>query len=95
MQLNAKLAAMARTGQPFSSGHRNLFRRHGEDPLVSNAFWYVGRIRYTAKMFDLLGTTIKRALNAHAQKSRKVLVLDLDNTLWGGIVGEVGALGIF
>ena len=71
-----------------------LFRRHGEESLVSNAFWYVGRIRYTAKMFDLLGQAIKQALNAHAQKSRKVLVLDLDNTLWGGIVGEVGALGI-
>ena len=25
---------------------------------------------------------------------KKVLVLDLDNTLWGGVVGETGALGI-
>ncbi len=27
-------------------------------------------------------------------KARKVLVLDLDNTVWGGIVGDVGATGI-
>jgi FkbH-like protein len=95
VRLNAKLAAIARARvNLLVFDIEVLFRRHGEDALVSNAFWYVGRIRYTAKMFDLLGQTIKRALNAHAQRSRKVLVVDLDNTLWGGIVGEVGALGI-
>ena len=95
MQLNAKLADIARTRvNLLVLDIEVLFRRHGEDRSFPDAFWYVGRIRYTAKMFDLLGQTIKRALNAHAQKSRKVLVLDLDNTLWGGIVGEVGALGI-
>jgi FkbH-like protein len=95
MQLNTRLAALARTRPNLLVLDVDvLFRRHGEDALISRAFWYVGRIRYTAKMFDLLGQTIRRALNAHAQKSRKVLVLDLDNTLWGGVVGEVGALGI-
>jgi FkbH-like protein len=95
VRLNTKLAAMARTRVNLLVLDIDvLFRRHGEDSLVSNAFWYVGRIRYTAKMFDLLGQAIKQALNAYAQKSRKVLVLDLDNTLWGGIVGEVGTLGI-
>ena len=33
------------------------------------------------------------ALRATTVGSRKVLVLDLDNTLWGGLVGEVGARG--
>jgi FkbH-like protein len=94
-QLNARLAAIAKTRRNLVVLDLDvLFRRHGEDALVSNAFWYVGRIRYTAKMFDLLGETIRRALDAHAQKSRKVLVVDLDNTLWGGIVGEVGPHGI-
>jgi len=71
-----------------------LFRRHGEDALVSNAMWYAGRIRYTARMFEVLATTIRQALAAHAQKSRKVLIVDLDNTLWGGIVGELGPTGV-
>lgn len=31
---------------------------------------------------------------ALAGRSRKVLVLDLDNTLWGGVVGDVGAGGV-
>jgi FkbH-like protein len=95
MQLNTRLAAVAKTRPNLVVIDLEiLFRRYGEDTLISTAFWYVGRIRYTAKMFELLGQTIMRALDAHAQKSRKVLVLDLDNTLWGGVVGEVGALGI-
>jgi FkbH-like protein len=94
-QLNARLVGIAKTRPNLLVIDFDvLFRRHGEDALLSNAFWYVGRIRYTAKMFDLLAETIKRAIDAHAQKTRKVLVLDLDNTLWGGIVGELGPLGI-
>ena len=71
-----------------------LFRRHGEDALLSDAFWYTARIRYTARMFELLAETIRQAIDAHAQRCKKVLVLDLDDTLWGGVVGETGPLGI-
>ena len=35
-----------------------------------------------------------RYLRALAGRSRKCLVLDLDNTLWGGVVGEQGPLGV-
>ncbi len=93
--LNARLVSIARS-------HPNLLlldlelllRRHGEDALLSNAFWYTARIRYTARMFDLIADTIRQAIDAHAQRCKKVLLLDLDDTLWGGIVGELGPLGI-
>jgi FkbH-like protein len=93
--LNSRLLSLAKT-------HPNLlvfdiellFRRHGEDALISNSFWYAGRIRYTARMFELLAETVRNAINAYAQKGRKLLILDLDNTLWGGIVGDVGPSGI-
>ncbi len=93
--LNAKLVAIGKS-------HPNLLlldldplmRRHGEDALISNAFWYTARIRYSARMFELLAQTIRQAINAHAQRCKKVLILDLDDTLWGGIVGEAGPLGV-
>jgi FkbH-like protein len=71
-----------------------LFRRYGESALLSNAFWYAARIRYTARMFELMANMIRPALEAHAQRVKKVLLLDLDDTLWGGIVGERGPHGI-
>lgn len=71
-----------------------IFRQHGEDALLSAPFWYLGRIRYTNRMFRSLAKTLHQLVDAWANRSRKVLVLDLDNTLWGGIVGETGPLGI-
>lgn len=34
------------------------------------------------------------AIRSLTKARRKVLVLDLDNTLWGGVVGETGPLGV-
>jgi FkbH-like protein len=93
--LNAKFVAIAKSRPNLLLLDLDpLIRRHGEDALISNAFWYTARIRYSARMFELLADTIRQAINAHAQRCKKVLVLDLDDTLWGGIVGEVGPLGV-
>ena len=45
-------------------------------------------------MFKKLAWEVRLLVDAYLGKSRKVLVLDLDNTLWGGVVGEVGINGI-
>jgi FkbH-like protein len=37
---------------------------------------------------------VRRFVQAKIGLSRKVLALDLDNTLWGGVLGEVGAAGV-
>jgi FkbH-like protein len=42
----------------------------------------------------LIAQAIARAVAPLFRPRRKVLVLDLDNTLWGGIVGEVGCEGV-
>jgi len=68
---NTRLAAIARRRPNLLLlDIEMLFRRHGEDTLISNAFWYAGRIRFTGKMFELLAQTIRRAIAAHAQRSR-------------------------
>lgn len=38
--------------------------------------------------------SVSRVILAILGKSKKVLVLDLDNTLWGGVVGDAGIEGI-
>jgi len=93
--LNERLIALARkTANLVLIDLGVIVRRHGEAALMSSTFWYAGRIRYTKQMFRILATTVQQALEAYANRSRKVLVLDLDNTLWGGIVGELGPLGV-
>ena len=93
--LNDRLVALAKANANLLIFDMELlFRRYGEEALLSGALWYAGRIRYTARMFDVLGATLRQLLATRGQACRKVLVLDLDNTLWGGLVGELGALGV-
>ena len=49
---------------------------------------------FSARGVYRLAEHIWAGIRAVTTGPKKVLVLDLDNTLWGGVVGEVGPLGI-
>ena len=42
----------------------------------------------------VLAELVVRHVAAHRGMAKKVIVLDLDNTLWGGVVGEAGLAGL-
>lgn len=54
----------------------------------------LGHIPYTPSFFTALGTLIARKLYALINPPYKVIILDCDQTLWKGVCGEDGALGI-
>ncbi len=60
------------------------------DPVL----WHRAKqdIRPTAA--PIYGDLVVRVLAAKAGRSRKCLVLDLDNTLWGGVIGDDGLDGL-
>ncbi len=66
----------------------------GYQEVVDDKFWYLGRIKYTRQAFQAMAREIYNIRNAIDGRSKKVLVLDLDNTLWGGVIGEDGIGGI-
>lgn len=53
-----------------------------------------GHIPYTEAMFAALATLLVRRLSLRRRPPVKVLALDADNTLWGGICGEDGPAGL-
>jgi FkbH-like protein len=55
---------------------------------------HLGHIPFTAEFFTALGTAIARKIYALKRPPHKVIVLDCDNTLWHGVVGEDGVQGI-
>lgn len=71
-----------------------LFRLHGESSLYSFASWYAARAPYSRKFYVCLAALWDQALRAYRHRAKKVLVVDLDNTLWGGVVGELGSNGV-
>jgi FkbH-like protein len=62
--------------------------------------WYDNRMAHLAKapiaqtMLPHLAAEYQKFLRGFTGRSRKCLVLDLDNTLWGGVLGEEGPGGI-
>ncbi|CAB4561753.1 MAG: HAD-IIIC family phosphatase [Actinobacteria bacterium] len=73
---------------------RGLAEEHGRATLVNDSYWYLGRIRWSTVGFQVLADELRRIVAATRSAARKVLVLDLDNTLWGGVIGEDGMSGI-
>ncbi len=54
----------------------------------------LGHVPYTAHGYAAIGTILFRTIADLQSKPIKVIVLDCDNVLWGGICGEDGPLGI-
>lgn len=52
--------------------------------------WFMGKVPHGAEVFASAAADIHAAIDALRGRARKLLVLDLDDTLWGGIVGDTG-----
>lgn len=73
---------------------RELIADYGRRQFYSDKFWYMGSIPYDMKALHELAGEIKKYLSHIGETRCKVLVTDLDNTLWGGVIGEDGPEGI-
>ena len=68
--------------------------QHGQQALGDDRLWHLGRMRLGRAGLGHLAAFYVRYLSALLLPRRKCLVLDLDNTLWGGVLGEDGVEGI-
>lgn len=57
-------------------------------------FRVVAKMPYTRALFAGVAAQVARLLELSMRGAKKVAVLDVDNTLWGGTIGEVGPNGI-
>ena len=71
-----------------------LLARCGARHAFDDRFWFRARSPYTAVFIDQLAQSVAQATRGFGSAFHKVLVLDCDHTLWGGIVGEDGIDGI-
>lgn len=66
----------------------------GRQKFYSNKMWYMSSMPYAREGLLATAKEINRALSAAFDSRKKIVVLDLDNTLWGGVIGEDGVDGI-
>jgi FkbH-like protein/FkbM family methyltransferase len=70
------------------------FRRYPADDYYDSHSHQIAHIPYTPEGYAAIGTEIVRTIFNLKRDPYKVIVLDCDNTLWKGICGEQGPLGI-
>ena len=71
-----------------------LASRFGKDRLVDRKMFYLAKMEWCPAFLGCVAGELVRHARAARGPARKCLVLDLDNTLWGGVVGEDGPAGV-
>ena len=78
--------------------HNNLFyidlikefSNNGISKCIDLRNWYYAHTYLSSEAIKILSNSIEKICNRIFHAPSKVLVLDCDNTLWGGIIGEDG-----
>ncbi len=68
--------------------------RDGISEWHDEALWHRSKQEIHPRVSHVYGDQVARLLAAIRGRSSKCLVLDLDNTLWGGVIGDDGLAGI-
>jgi len=99
----SEVAKVNRAVKAYVAGNHSRFllmdwermaRVLGEEESMDYRFWYMSKAPFKRQFLNSYAWEITKAVKALKGKAKKCLVLDCDNTLWGGIIGEDGLQGI-
>ena len=91
MRLNAEFATYARRHSRFLVNDiLYLSAQVGLDAWHSHTYWYNFHMAVSPTATVALAQNVAAIVKSVYGRSKKCLVLDLDNTLWGGVVGDDG-----
>jgi FkbH-like protein len=89
--LNAKIReAYRKDSQIFVFDYDQFCSSIGKAQIIDQKFYYLGDLRLALRHFPALANEYLSIIKPLCAQIKKCLVLDLDNTLWGGVIGEDG-----
>lgn len=68
--------------------------KYNNEQLINWKYYFSAKIQLNPKLYHDFKDWFWRQIAQIEFKRKKCLVLDLDNTLWGGVIGEDGVSGI-
>ncbi len=71
-----------------------LASRLGKQRWFDDRYWHLAKQAVSLEVLPVLAKHTTAVIAASMGLTKKCLVLDLDNTLWGGVIGEDGLAGI-
>jgi FkbH-like protein len=95
LRLNTGLRDMAReSADVYLVDLMGLSARMGYEKAFDDRYWHMGRAPLGRPALVALAKEYVKFVRALRGRALKCLVLDCDNTLWGGVIGEDGMSGI-
>lgn len=101
--LSNKVALLNSTLADFVAAHSRQFFLLDVNRIVAllglhesldNKLWHQTKAPFKSAFLSWLARDIATIIGAHYGLSKKCVILDCDNTLWGGVIGEDGMDGI-
>ncbi len=72
----------------------NFTAQFSSETLIDWKYYFTSKIQLNPKLNSKLFSWFTQQLRSINHERKKCLVVDLDNTLWGGILGEDGIYGV-
>jgi FkbH-like protein len=95
MRLNTEFARFARTHSRFLIHDiQYLSAQVGLNAWFDPTYWYSFHTALSPTATVELARSLAAMIKSVYGKTKKCLVLDLDNTLWGGVIGDDGVQGL-
>ncbi len=91
---NQRIAEWAADGGVVLVDIAHLAESVGLEAWDDPGHWHASKLGFSPSALPVYGDVVARTMAAVRGLSRKCLVLDLDNTLWGGVIGDDGLGGI-
>ena len=67
---------------------------YGKDRWFDDSAWFISKQPFALEALPFFCYALARQIASGLGKLKKCLVVDLDNTLWGGVIGDDGLEGI-
>lgn len=93
-RINRDLAHRARAEDVGFVNMALLASRMGTQDWFDDRGWYMAKMPFAPDSLTVMARHTAAVLAARLGLSRRAIVLDLDNTLWGGVIGDDGLDGI-
>jgi FkbH-like protein len=95
IKLNERLAELyMKSSQVYVVDLESVAGKHGKLRCVDPKLYYRGSFVFSESFLPVIADEYMGYIKALKNLTRKCIVLDLDNVLWGGIIGEDGTEGI-
>ena len=94
-KLNGALAKLAREiGNVYIIDASYIQNCMGREAFHDEKIYYAAKMPFSTEALPRIAALVIQEIKALRGQIKKCLVLDLDNTLWGGVVGDDGLNGI-